>query len=1406
MNEVQLDHPDPQALAAFATGELVGDRLAEIEAHILECAHCWQALEHVPEDGLARLLQRAPSHDSTNPPGAKETLIEPLPRLQLAPPAPDAIPHGGPPELADHPRYQIVAKLGEGGMGVVYKAEHKVMDRPVALKVINKALTASSVAVERFAREVKVAARLSHPNIVTAHDADHCGSLHFLVMEFVEGQSLNRLVQERGPLPVSQACDYVRQTALGLQHAFERGMVHRDIKPHNLMLTPQGQVKILDFGLARLVSQVRPAGSLTDTGHLMGTPDFIAPEQARDSHRADIRADIYSLGCTLFYLLTGRPPFPDGTVVQKLAAHVKQPAPAVSALRHDVPAQVAAIVARMLAKDPGERFQTPAEAAEALSHFATSTQVSSAEKPAHAAVVEGRRNMTRKHRRSALVAVAGLLAIAVAGFVTFRIVTDAGTLVIEASDDHVQVLVKQGSNDVTIVDTKSHQKLNLRSGTYQLQLHGEAKGLSLSTDNFTLKRGEQVVVRVRLEKKENEAPSAPIASNLSTLPIAADWNFARDAHGQPVKHNQSVGHHEGMAFLGDQAGGQHPGRAWHREGSRGPIHAAYPVAADSPPGADGFALRTGPKFGNVYFPEGRDKLRANGNFSAWLRVQLQSVTDEPWQALLCRPERWGFIVGKNGRLDLRFGSVNNSLSDVLRGNGPDMTAYLGKWVDLGFSFQGTADDQAEDLVKVYLNGDCLGTFKGRGEFDRGDHLHLGADGGGAYPCDALFDRVIFFDGVLDDAGFRHLSRAPFAPKVPPGPALAMNGLAGLKEIQPVSFPPEWRQPRVFARVTGKGEWEYPRVEEFSHVMDVDLELKSGTAFFYLGEPHNCPWFALHDDDTVHGQYKCILWNYHTFDGGRWRWGHREFPLGQRRQFKLIVHECRYALIHEGETILTGHGPPANLTFRFMAERDTDAIIHSCAFRKLHEDDIKDLRWDRQPPWQLISKNLKLDHQQTAGRLEKARAGLKNQPVNGEPFVAVSNGEPLVWVPAGEFGMGADDQKQQKVKISRGFWMAKYETTQQAFEKIMGINPSRFTGSPFLPVDYVSWEDAVEFCRKLTALEKKRGALPAGYQYRLPTEAEWEYACRGGDRTTGLKPEDTWYRETSDWRTHEVGEKPANIWGLHDMQGNVWEWCLDRWRSQPEPGPTLVDPVHRGSAGDPHVIRGGAWWVEHVEAVSCFARGLNHSLPGGYRGFRVVLAPMLDELDLLSLVDIARDAVAGNWKRSGNGVEVVPHPSGFSRLALPVVPRGDYALTVALTRLNGQSEINVLLPIGPAYGMVSLWQGEKPVVLQNVNGASHGQNQPVKLLNGQASVVTLSVTHRDKMGSVAVTLDGTKVMDWQGPLSSLSQREVWRVPRHGLGLGAHDDHVVFHSARLRMLSGSSQPLDDVRKIDDLSTGE
>jgi len=273
-------------------------------------------------------------------------------------------------------RYVVLERLGEGGAGQVFKAWDQTMARVVALKTIRQELLAEPEIIQRFYREMEVVGRLMHPNIVHAYDAGPVGELQVLVMEYVDGTDLAQLVRTSGPLPVGTALEYTRQAALGLQYAYEQGLVHRDIKPANLLVrtaesAPQSAVvKILDLGLARF--QRRTEGELTNIltpqgAALIGTPDYLAPEQAIDFHQADIRADIYSLGCTLYYLLAGRPPFPGGTLGEKLAKQIHaQPVP-VEQLRDDIPPGLGPVLQWMLAKRPEQRFQTPGEVVTAIS-------------------------------------------------------------------------------------------------------------------------------------------------------------------------------------------------------------------------------------------------------------------------------------------------------------------------------------------------------------------------------------------------------------------------------------------------------------------------------------------------------------------------------------------------------------------------------------------------------------------------------------------------------------------------------------------------------------------------------------------------------------------------------------------------------------------------------------------------------------------------------------------------------------------------------------------------------------------------------------------------------------------------------------------------------------------------------
>ena len=269
-------------------------------------------------------------------------------------------------------KYRVLERIGAGGMGTVYLCEHSVVGRKVAVKVLPASQSCNPTAKARFYREARAAGVTTHPNLVKAHDVDEENGVHFLVMDYVDGSSLQAIVARFGPLSIHRAANYIAQAALGLQAAAEAGLVHRDVKPANIMLERNGTIRVLDLGLARFfMDTTDPLTLKYDENNVLGTADYVAPEQAVDSHEVDTRADVYSLGATFYFLLTGQTTFPTGRIAQKLIwLQVKMPTP-IRELRPEVPAALAAVIEKMMAKRAEDRYQTPAAVAEALAPWAS---------------------------------------------------------------------------------------------------------------------------------------------------------------------------------------------------------------------------------------------------------------------------------------------------------------------------------------------------------------------------------------------------------------------------------------------------------------------------------------------------------------------------------------------------------------------------------------------------------------------------------------------------------------------------------------------------------------------------------------------------------------------------------------------------------------------------------------------------------------------------------------------------------------------------------------------------------------------------------------------------------------------------------------------------------------------------
>ena len=365
MNAPPSVHPTDQTLSDYGLGKLDDASAEAVHAHLEGCPACRRRTSEMTSDSfLGRFRDGQPS--ARLGVGARRRSGRCRGRSR----SPRSTPcrRGWPAT----PITRSSASSAGAGWGSSTCANNTLMGRMEVLKVIGRSLTERPEVLDRFLREIRSVARLRHPNIVAAYHAFRIEAGLVFAMEHVDGFDLSKMVKNRGPLPVAHACLFAHQAALGLQHAHEEGMVHRDIKPGNLMVSRRGDkavVKILDFGLAKATSEGQLDAGLTHEGQMLGTPDYISPEQIVNAQTADIRADIYSLGCTLYYLLSGGPPFRGVSLYDLFQAHHSIDAKLLNFVRPEVPTDLAALVAKMMAKDPERRFQTPADVAEALAPF-----------------------------------------------------------------------------------------------------------------------------------------------------------------------------------------------------------------------------------------------------------------------------------------------------------------------------------------------------------------------------------------------------------------------------------------------------------------------------------------------------------------------------------------------------------------------------------------------------------------------------------------------------------------------------------------------------------------------------------------------------------------------------------------------------------------------------------------------------------------------------------------------------------------------------------------------------------------------------------------------------------------------------------------------------------------------------
>lgn len=539
-------------LSDFVDGRLPEERAEAVAQHVDDCEQCQdtvvalsgrddtfvvglrdgetpESMDRGPafQHGLQRLLHRAIS-------GAPTTHDTRLPE-RIGP-------------------YVIERKLGDGGMGTVYLARHSKLKRTVALKILPSHRWSNKQAIARFEREMEAIGGLDHPHIVRASDAGEDDGLHYLVMEFVDGLDLSRVVRRLGRLSAPNACELARQASCGLQHAHDRGLVHRDIKPSNLMLARDQdaqqapRLKILDLGLALLGAEERSGDhDVTTVGALMGTLDYMSPEQGIDSHSVDHRADIYGLGATLFKLLTGRVPYDDqrfGTLMKKMTALATKAAPSVAEFRPDLPVELVRVVDRMLARDPDDRFQNAREVAEALeelsrgsdlkgllseAEMATDPQVQAPATGNHEAAtspldLQANAQTSRGTRGPGWwIGLASAFAAFLLGVFVYRYATDVGDLMITSNDPGLQVLLKQNDRvtnhinleEVPIEGTEADgiRRVRIRAGKYKIEVVGKNAEISVFPKDIEVVRSQPTDLPISQTKLtasgDGEAATSP---------------------------------------------------------------------------------------------------------------------------------------------------------------------------------------------------------------------------------------------------------------------------------------------------------------------------------------------------------------------------------------------------------------------------------------------------------------------------------------------------------------------------------------------------------------------------------------------------------------------------------------------------------------------------------------------------------------------------------------------------------------------------------------------------------------------------------------------------------------------------------------------------------------------------------